>query len=934
MPELIRLNIYSPLNGTVDRKTHIIHGASAIQAVEAKGHRAIVDMITLEQFVTIANSKAKGVKSRFTHPGLSSSGLGRFLGRFRNLQIIGNKAIGDLHLSESAANSPHGDLRGYIEELAIEDPTAFGMSAVILANKVWTLDNGAEVDAKNIKRPENATTKYPIFRIKDIRAVDAVDEPAANRDGMFSAALEGTNQLAEELFAQLDKLTANLPLTDLLDELERLHRGQELAHPALTTFMRQSLNATGQDNERAEIFAAQYIQSRQAKRQTRSRAAVSFTQIQLAAAENGTRKYRGRLIRAGYTRNVLNEKTNLFVPSDIIQQAVHTGQFEGLACFIDHVQPGDTPSMRNLFGTWHGASWQPQDQAAQATLTAYVTDDTKPLIDRLDQILGAESPAPDVGVSLVFYPEWKQTASGERHVNSFKQIESADIVFLPAADGRILEALSAQNQTEVKMSESVQTADKDQAVEQKEVQSPDVDKIVAFSSAIETEKAKEAKQQSDRWVDEVAQQGIQTILKNSGLPEIVRARLSRARYETPEEVYTAIQEAREELQALDAQEVVDLGDRPWIYTKDPQDNIQDHVDWFFGVEGAKTPPPNYRKIDQLYVALTGDTEFQGVFKPDKVMLASATTTTLANMAVDAMNKVIMLQMSRLDFWRWFERVAMPIPNDGSVQSMKLITYGGIGNLPTVTEGAAYTELTVDDVKETASFTKKGGYVGITIEMIRNSQIVEIQAVPRALATAAVRTRSAAVSTIFTSNSGVGPTLAQDSTALFHADHSNIATTALGTDATAWNAARAECFEHTEVHSGKSLAVFPRYILVPAELYDTALSIFGYGEGMPTSYQPQAQDRGPVDPRPIPLVVPDWTDATDWAYIVDPLVYPVIQISYAQAPGGGSHPAPELYTVTDENQGLIFTNDVMPIKVRDWFAVNVNGPRGIGKRNVA
>ena len=90
----------------------------------------------------------------------------------------------------------------------------------------------------------------------------------------------------------------------------------------------------------------------------------------------------------------------------------------------------------------------------------------------------------------------------------------------------------------------------------------------------------------------------------------------------------------------------------------------------------------------------------------------------------------------------------------------------------------------------------------------------------------------------------------------------------------------------------------------------------------------------IDPRPVPLIVPDWTDATDYAYLVDPMVYPVIQISYAQSPGGGTHPAPELYSVSDENQGLIFTNDVMPIKVRDWFAVNVNGPRGIGKRNVA
>ena len=483
------------------------------------------------------------------------------------------------------------------------------------------------------------------------------------------------------------------------------------------------------------------------------------------------------------------------------------------------------------------------------------------------------------------------------------------------------------------MSDNVQTADKETAVTI-EVQAKE--RIEGFSKELDklSSQQEERETLTAQWADEIAQQGIATILKNSGLPGPVKARLSKTRFDTPEQVYDAIREAREELQALDSQEVIDLGERPWIYTKDPQDNIQEHVDWFFGVEGAKTPPSNYRKIDQLYVALTGDAEFHGVFKPDRVMLASATTTTLANMAVDAMNKVIMMQMSRLDFWRWYERVAMPIPNDGSVQSMKLITYGGIGNLPTVAEGAAYTELTVDDVKETASFTKKGGYVGITMEMIRNSQIVQIQAVPRALATAAVRTRSAAISAIFTSNSGVGPTLAQDSVALFHADHSNVATTAIGTDATAWNAARAECFEHAEVNSGKSLAVFPRYILVPAELYDTALSIFGYGEGMPTSYQPQAQDRGPVDPRPIPLVVPDWTDATDWAYIVDPQVYPVIQISYAQSPGGGQHPAPELYTVSDENQGLIFTNDVMPIKVRDWFAVNVNGPRGIGKRNVA
>ena len=667
---------------------------------------------------------------------------------------------------------------------------------------------------------------------------------------------------------------------------------------------------------------------------------------------NGRNQFEGRLIRAGRVRNHLNQPGTMLITAEAIRDAVALGLFENLACFIDHADAWRNPSLRNLLGVWHNVSWNAQTQSADGRLTVYINEETVPTVELMRQFLddaGHELAVPDIGVSLSFYGEWEATNDYPRVLRQFYQVESADLVFFPAADGRILEALSALNNLGInprnggnnRMPKSIVGASLVDA------QSPDFDKLSRpddaqpatqkRASAFVQELEDQAQVQTDlssQWVDEIAQTAVRAILHSSDLPQPVKNRLAKQRYDSPTAVHQAIREAREELQALDQEEVIQLSDRPWIYVKDPQSDIQEHVNWFFGVPDTPPPPPNYRKLDQLYVALTGDSGFHGVFYPQRVMLASATTSTLASMAVDAMNKVVQMQMSRLDFWRWYERVSLPIPNDGSVQSMKLITYGGVGNLPTVAEGSAYTELTVDDVKETAAFSKKGGYVGITMEMIRNSQIVQIQAVPRALAVAAVRTRSAAVSSLFTSNAGVGPTLVQDSTALFHANHSNVATTALGSDLSAWSAARSECFEHSEVNSGKSLAVFPRYLLVPAELYDTALSIMGYGEGMPASYNIAAQSRGPVDPRPIPLVVPDWTDASDWAYIVDPDVYPVIQISYAQAPGGGVHPAPELYSVSNEEQGLIFTNDVMPIKVRDWFAVNVNGPRGIGKRNVA
>jgi hypothetical protein len=58
------------------------------------------------------------------------------------------------------------------------------------------------------------------------------------------------------------------------------------------------------------------------------------------------------------------------------------------------------------------------------------------------------------------------------------------------------------------------------------------------------------------------------------------------------------------------------------------------------------------------------------------------------------------------------------------------------------------------------------------------------------------------------------------------------------------------------------------------------------------------------------------------------------MTYSQRPGGGGHPAPELlFSVVSEESGLMFTNDTLPIKVRDEFAVGVNGPRGVYKENV-
>jgi len=390
-------------------------------------------------------------------------------------------------------------------------------------------------------------------------------------------------------------------------------------------------------------------------------------------------------------------------------------------------------------------------------------------------------------------------------------------------------------------------------------------------------------------------------------------------------------------QAEDTAVQMDGRPRSRIQSLEPADApVMAAVGWMFGVDDAPLPPPSLRNTAEVYRLLTGDINFRGIFAGVHA-LAAASPTTLADLAVNAMNKVMVGMWDTLTLYRWFEQIVTVQPNDGSLHDMAWITFGGLANLATVADGAAYEEASVADSKESDSFIKYGNYVGVTRKMIRNSEIARMQAIPRALAVAAVRTRSAKIAAIFTDNSGVGPTLDDDSTALFHANHSNIATTAY--TIAAWKAARLECFKQTELGSSKRQGFWPKFWIGPADLFDTALVDFGYGAG-PGGYtgtgnndvNPYAASR-PGDPRPIPIAVPEFTDTDDWAYLVDPNLHPVIQMSYSQNPGGRQHPLPELFSVVSETAGLMFTNDTMPIKVRDEFAAGVSTYRGIGKRNV-
>lgn len=165
----------------------VIRNVSFITQGEALGHDVWIDSEFTAAVANAVNANAKGVKVRFTHPSLSGDGFGKFLGRAMDARVEGDQVVGDIHFSKAAHDSPDGDLASYVMTLAENEPEMFGMS--IAFSPDWdAMEEFAQqhtVD-QDFQTPDASNEKNLLHvRLGELRAVDAVDEPAANPNGLF-----------------------------------------------------------------------------------------------------------------------------------------------------------------------------------------------------------------------------------------------------------------------------------------------------------------------------------------------------------------------------------------------------------------------------------------------------------------------------------------------------------------------------------------------------------------------------------------------------------------------------------------------------------------------------------------------------------------------------------------------------------------------------
>lgn len=614
--------------------------------------------------------------------------------------------------------------------------------------------------------------------------------------------------------------------------------------------------------------------------------------------------------------------------------------WEGAECFIDHVSVfGERQSVRDLCGIFYDVAFDESAHGVRAKLKTLGPSGA--LAAQLGQewlaLYTAHEPCPAIGFSADI-----GFKSNGRDVVEITRVYSCDLVFEPARGGTFIRALNSASHDAkgVSMAEEMNVG----AEVRQQLDKP-TEQLRLAGISNQAQEAEAARQM--RRFHEVETQMSEYLLDSglaaSKLPGAMQAQLRKqftGKIFEPAELTVAIDDARKVVSELTGRNAVQ-GLRAAVSGMfNSDDQLEAAVYDLFdaprpaALEGLHTV--RLSGIKELYLGMTGDSEMYGGIYLDRARFQH-TTANFVGLVKNALNKAMVRHWDQLGRagYDWWQKVAH-VEHFGSLNQITWMIFGSVGALPTVAEGAEYTELKIGDSRETSNFTKYGGYIGITLEAIDRDETRKLRAVPRELANGAMRNISALCAAIFTDNAGVGPTLA-DTGALFNntavttaGGHANLRTTALGS--AEWDTVQTAVFnqpmlvanESGYYGTGKKLAVHPRYLLVPRALWLTGAQILYPALERAAQINAQNLQRGEQGDV---LVVPEWTDTNDWAAVCDPTIVPGICI------GERFGLMPEIYIAGDEQSPAVFMNDESRIKVRHFVAVGVCDFRPLHKSNV-
>lgn len=644
----------------------------------------------------------------------------------------------------------------------------------------------------------------------------------------------------------------------------------------------------------------------------------------------------------------------------VLQEALPL--YENKPVFIDHAGLMQSPSVRNLAGTLLNVTWNTNEKGIQANLKP-----AGPSADVLLSIRDAAKTNPAIMSAIGFSTVLRVQLERDGNVKKIVSVKSVDVVVDPARGGKFLseiygersQSANADDLRARRASSPLLKGVKQMATKKKSAPILDdelsEDENDEQSAALELQGANEImanlqKQQEEQTAIHIAnlRSLLDTSLAGSKLPtasqKAIRkpfeALLDEGKTFVPTQLQEAIKDKREEVAALTSADNVQGPGRAISLGFNSAEQFALAVADLFGLpreQGQENIKVHkLRGIQDAYLMATGDQYFTGGYFPEFALV----TANFPGIVANVQNKLL------IDAWKDFEqhygwwKKIVTVEHFNNLNTATWVRTGTIASLPSIAERGEYGELAIGDIKETSEWGKYGGYVPLTIEAVLRDDLRAFKRMPSEVALAGMRNISEQVAAIFTQASGAGPTMT-DTGALFNSTaqttaggHANLRTTALGTDYTEWNAIALAMFQKKLMvknaagyyGTGKQQALWPSIILVPAALRGQAETLF-----VPR-WEAQAQNVSAVAPswggRVEVVTVPDWTDATDFAAVIDPKLRPGVML------GEIFGVIPQIFSASSEIDPAMFANDESRIKVRHFINVGVADDLPLHKSNVA
>lgn len=255
-----------------------------------------------------------------------------------------------------------------------------------------------------------------------------------------------------------------------------------------------------------------------------------------------------------------------------------------------------------------------------------------------------------------------------------------------------------------------------------------------------------------------------------------------------------------------------------------------------------------------------------------VVGAGQTTSDFPVILEDTINRIVLGGFdAQPDTWSRFCRSG----DVSDFRAAKRLRTGVIGNLNEVNEAGEYQNKQMPDAKaESIAARRRGAIIQITPEVLVNDDLGEIQRMADGLGRSADRTIESGVYKVLNSN----PKLA-DGTALFHANHNNLAGIGAAPSVEALDAGRQAMAQQKDVSGEEYLDIRPAVAVVPVSLGGTMRVLVN------AEFDPDAtgQLRRPnkVNGLVQDIVDSPRVDGPAWYLFADPMVAPVIEVAFLE-----------------------------------------------------